>query len=304
MADKWEEVTNRLNRSFSKKLSETDTEIAVHFAEALSNIRGLMSGIYEKYEKDGVLSYADMVKYDRLTKFMAEINSAISFNYRNLYKTIYNALGWTYEETWDLSAWAIEMDAKKKLGYGAASPEQVGAMIANPIAGLTLKDTLEKGRQGIIWRIQAEITQGLARGETYAGMMNRLKPALDGDATKAMRIVRTEGHRVQEGAKIEAAQKADNQGVRMLKTWRTSKDQRVRHTNKADHKMLEGVTIPVDADFVGKTGRGRAPSHMHSAAEDINCRCFLQYTVDRVEKPTYNDIEQLSYSKWRENRNS
>jgi hypothetical protein len=300
--DKWEEVTKRLDRSFAQRLKGTDRDIARQFALTLNRIRALMSELYEKYETNGVLTYAEMAKFDRLTKFMAEVNSLLSFNYRELYKTIYTVLGWTYAETWDLTAWAIETEGKVKLSYGAASAEQIALMLANPVAGLTLKDSLEKARQNIIWTIQQQVTQGLAAGESYKTMMERLKPALDNDATKAMRVVRTEGHRVQEGAKIEAAQKADGQGVRMLKTWRTSKDQRVRHTNKANHRKLEGKTIPVDEDFIGLSGRGKAPSHMHSAAEDINCRCFLQYTVDRVEKPTYNDMEQLSFDKWREER--
>lgn len=302
--DKWEEVQKRIDRSFAQRLTGTDKDIARQFSRSLNQIRAAMSVLYEKYEKDGVLTYSEMAKYDRLTNFLTEVNSLLTFNYRELYKVVYEVLGWTYAESWDLTAWAIETDAKAKLGYGSASADQIAAMLNNPVRGLTLKESLEKARQNIIWTIQQQVTQGLAAGETYRAMMDRLKPALDNDATKAMRVVRTEGHRVQEGAKIEAAQKADGQGVRMLKTWRTSKDQRVRHTSKANHRKLEGKTIPVDEDFIGISGRGKAPSHLHAAAEDINCRCFLQYTVDRVEKATYNDIEQLSFDKWRQERQS
>lgn len=300
----WEEWQTRVNRSLGQLLQQSDRAVGKQFAATLGEIRAMVAVLYEKYSTGGVLTYADMVKYDRLTKFMAEVDSLMRFNYKGIYKTIYDALGFTYSDTWDLTAWAIETDAKAKLGYGTASAEQVAAMMANPVAGLTLKQTLEKARQNIIWQIQAEVSQGLAKGETYRTMMERIKPALDGDATKAMRVVRTEGHRVTEAAKIDASTHADKQGVKMLKTWRTSKDQRVRHTSAADHRKLEGVTLPVTEDFQQGRGRGPGPGQMHSAAHDINCRCFLQYTVDRVEKPAYNGIESLDFDKWRQLRQS
>lgn len=304
MAGNLEEAEKRINRSLGQRLTGADREIAKRFAKALNEVRALMAELYEKYSRDGVLNYADMVKFDRLNKFLTEVDSLMTYNYRDIYKIVYDVLGWTYEDAWDLSAWAIETDAKAKLGYGVASADTVGAMLANPVSGLTLKETLQKSRQMIIWKIQQEVTQGLAKGETYRTMMERLKPALDNDAAKAMRIVRTEGHRVTESAKHDAAKHADKQGVRMLKTWRSSNDSRVRHTPKADHRKLDGVTLPVEQDFQQGRGKGPAPGQMHSAAHDINCRCWLKYTVDRVEKVQYDDLEQLGFDKWRQERQS
>lgn len=298
---KWEEQESRINRSLGQMLKATDRAIGRRFAQTLNIIRGMIGELYEKYESGGTLTLAEMVKYDRLNNFLTEIDALMGANYRDIYKTIYDALGWTYIESFDLTAWAIEVDAKVKLGYTTtATATSMEAMLKNPISGLTLKQSLQKARQSIVWTIQQEVTQGLSKGESYRTMMERLKPALDNDAAKAMRVVRTEAHRVTEGAKIDAATHADERGVRMLKTWRTSKDQRVRHTNKADHRKLEGVTLPVDEDFEQGNGKGAGPGQMHSAAHDINCRCFLQYTVDRVEKKQYDNMEMLGFDKWRQ----
>lgn len=304
MPDNMEEAEKRINRSIGQRLQGTDRVVAKRFAQALTDVRSAMAALFEKHSTGGVLTYADMVKFDRLNKFLVEINSVMTHSYKDIYKAVYEALGWTYTDAWDLQAWAIETESKAKLGYTAASAstEAAALMLANPVTGLVLKDTLEKSRQAIIWTIKQEVTQGLVKGETYRTMMERLKPALDNDAAKAMRIVRTEGHRVQEAAKIDAATHADKQGVRMLKTWRSSKDQRVRHNSKADHRKLDGVTLPMDKDFQQGRGKGAGPGQMHSAAHDINCRCFLQYTVDRVEKKQYDDLEQLGFDKWRQER--
>lgn len=302
--DNWDEWISRINRSIGQKLSGADRDVAKVFARTLAEVRQKIAYMYEKYSRDGTLTYGEMAKYERLQKFLDEIDTLMTFNYRDVYKIVYEALGYTYAETWDLTAWAIETDAKAKLGYGVVSAETVSAMLANPVAGLTLKQTLQKNRQAIVWTIQQEVTQGLSRGDTYYKMMNRVKPVLDNDATKAMRVVRTEGHRVMESAKLDAAAHADKQGVIMVKTWMSSRDQRVRHTSKADHRKLDGVTIPVDEDFRQGSGRGPCPGQMGSAAHDVNCRCWAKYGIARVEKTQYDNLEQLGFDQWRKERQS
>lgn len=280
-----DEIEKQINRSIGQQLDGTEREVGKRFAKTLNEIRAMLSELYEKYSQDGRLSYADMVKYDRLNKFMEKIDTLMTVNYNNVYSAVYRALGWTYQETWDLMTWSIENTAEKELGREVATPETIEAMINNPVKGLTLKETLEKYRTDIIYRIKANVVQGLAKGETYKTMMERLKPALDNDATKAMRIVRTEGHRVQEAAKVEATQTAGKHGVVMTKTWNSSHDERVRHTSDANHRKLDGVTIPVDEDFKQGRGKGKAPGSMGDSSHDINCRCFLTYSVQEVKKP-------------------
>jgi hypothetical protein len=137
-------------------------------------------------------------------------------------------------------------------------------------------------------------------------MSDRIKPALEGDTTKSWRVVRTETHRVQEGGKHDAVAAADNSGIKMNKTWRTVRDSRVRRRprDKADHKMLDGVTLPADGIFKGVKGSGPAPGHLGAAEEDINCRCFLTYSIDKVKRVPYNNIETATFDKWRQERRS
>ena len=96
-----------------------------------------------------------------------------------------------------------------------------------------MNERLERNRKKIIHTIQTEITQGLVRNETYGMMAKRLKKTLEGDAVKAMRIVRTEAHRVQEKAKHDAAEHANNSGVVMVKKWNNRMDERSRPAHRA-----------------------------------------------------------------------
>ena len=93
----------------------------------------------------------------------------------------------------------------------------------------------------------------------------------DGDITRAKTLIDSEFHRVYNTALFEGAKES---GAR-TKTWVTVGDDKVRDT----HYYLEGVTIPIDAEFITYTGdRALYPSGFESAEENANCRCILDFS--------------------------
>ena len=207
-------------------------------------------------------------------------------------------LGESYLDGYYLTAWAVETDTLSRLSYSAVRPEVITAMIENPISGLTLSQRLEKNRANIIYTIQQEITQGLVQGETYKQMAKRIKGALENDTVKAMRIVRTEAHRVVESGKHDAAEHAHRNGVIMLKEWNSMHDQRVRDR----HKHLDGTKIPVDEEFKIGNDRAKAPGLFARPENSINCRCFLTYSVERIEKVDAKELEGMAFEQWKKER--
>lgn len=290
-----------LNRRIGQMIRAGERDVARQYARTLAEIRKLMADLYERYEVDGKLTWADMQKYDRYKKFMKEVNFLLNTQYREIARMMPKIIGNVYQEGYYLTAYGVEQAALAKLNYAAVKPEVMAAMVNNPVAGLTLAATLERNRVNIIHTIQQEVTQGLVKGETYSGMAKRLKSSLEGDAVKAMRIVRTEGHRVQESAKHDAVEHAEKNGVVMAKTWNSSEDERVRK-GKANHRKLNNKTIPIDEDFDDGLGRGKAPGQLGAAGSDINCRCFLTYEVIRVEKPQHKELEGYTFEQWKKER--
>lgn len=60
------------------------------------------------------------------------------------------------------------------------------------------------------------------------------------------------------------------------KTWHTMNDGRVRDT----HTYLEGVTIPISAEFYTYDGdHAPYPSMFQNASNNVNCRCYLTYEI-------------------------
>lgn len=102
-------------------------------------------------------------------------------------------------------------------------------------------------------------------------LYDRLRGYYDtGDAESIKTVLDTEAHRMwMEGAEDRA--KDSGAGT---KTWVTVGDNKVRD----NHRYLEGVTIPADADFYTPDGDiGKAPGMFGTAKNNANCRCILKY---------------------------
>lgn len=290
---------NKLIEQFANKLvKQSEREIVKRYAALLTEIRLELAKLYEKYEIDGKLTYAEMAKYDRLRKFIEYIDYLLTVAYKDMKKTVYDVLAMLYEEGYYYTAWAIETDTLSRLAYSAVPASTITAMIENPITGLTLSQRLEKNRASIIYTIQQEVTQGLVKGETYKQMATRLKTALEGDTVKAMRIVRTEAHRVVESSKHDAAEHAHKNGVIMVKEWNSMQDQRVRDR----HEKLDGVKIPVDEEFKIGSDRAKVPGLFSLPQNSINCRCYLSFSVERIEKVDAKELEGMVFETWKKER--
>jgi SPP1 gp7 family putative phage head morphogenesis protein len=293
-----DKINELIEKLVNKLVKMGEREIVKRYALLLSEIRQELAKLYEKYEIGGKLTYAEMAKYDRLRKFIDYIDHLLTVAYKDVKKTIYDVLAMLYEEGYYYIAWAIETDTLSRLAYSAVPAETIKAMIENPITGLTLSQRLEKNRAAIVYTIQQEVTQGLVQGETYKQMAKRIKGALENDVTKAMRIVRTEAHRVVESSKHDAAEHAHKNGVIMVKEWNSMQDQRVRDR----HEKLDGVKIPVDEDFKIGTDRAKAPGLFLRPENSINCRCFLSYSVERIEKVDAKELEGMAFEQWKKER--
>ena len=91
-----------------------------------------------------------------------------------------------------------------------------------------------------------------------------------GDEADIMRIVETETTR---DGNTAADDTAIANGAK-TKTWRTMEDDRVRDT----HAYLFGTSVPIDSDFYTYDGdHARAPGLFSDPANNINCRCELEY---------------------------
>ncbi len=119
-------------------------------------------------------------------------------------------------------------------------------------------------------------------GKTFADRV--LEYALLDDVEGIRTVAETEYHRVYNTAADQTARSAPGQ---VSKRWRTVGDDIVRET----HRYLEGVEVPLDAEFYTYDGDHAAfPGGFTQARNNVNCRCIVTYT--RGREATQNNSQE------------
>jgi SPP1 gp7 family putative phage head morphogenesis protein len=265
----------RLQEQIDKVVANKEKGIIADYKAALDELRNLMAVTYAKYETAGVLLFSEMAKYSRSAKLDKEIQGILTELGKKNAKSTRDVMKLVYTESFDRTKNLVEIATDRKIP-GIIKDGVLEQALENPVKGLKLSRTLEKNRVNIIYTIQQTVEQGLKNGETYGQMAGRLKESLENDVPKALRVVRTETHRVMEQGKHDSLGNAQAAGIELVKIWVSSRDERVR----ASHASMDGVTVDYDEDFVNPFtgGKGPGPGMMGVAADDINCRCI--FTID------------------------
>lgn len=141
--------------------------------------------------------------------------------------------------------------------------------------------------------IRAELSRGVANGSTWneiAGKISRgMNSPFNRSIRRALLISRTEGHRIQQKAALDAQYRAKESGADILKQWCATLDDRTRDT----HQKLDGQIREVDEDFEVDGMNAPCPGEFGDPAEDCNCRCCLlqraRWALDEDELETLKD---------------
>ena len=283
----------QLRKTEAHRSVTAEAELRRMYKRLLKETKQFLAEEYYELAKDGKLTYEILRAHSRDARLLAEVEQRLNGLSPAVTREIQQTVEGMYKVAYDGMVEAVQKskDAKELKenlrGLRGVSPETIKAAVENPIAGLTLSDTLEKNRKNIIWNIKREIGVGLTLGDRYETMAKRIAKSLDGDYKKAIRIVRTETGRVREAGHLAAAKDInsalDNGSTdyRMVKTWKSMKDGKVRDT----HSPMNGITVAMDEYFILPSGvKTLAPKQSGVASEDINCRCFVKYDLMNSEE--------------------
>ena len=118
-------------------------------------------------------------------------------------------------------------------------------------------------------RIMAEVSRGISTGKSYAQVAKGLENQSRIGFNRAVRIARTEGHRIQCTAAMDAMEAAKERGADVLKQWDSTLDGRTRDS----HAMVDGEIRELDKKFSNGLMFAGDPNGV--AGEVINCRCAV-----------------------------
>lgn len=137
--------------------------------------------------------------------------------------------------------------------------------------------------------VRAELSRGIANGSSWneigAQLSKNMKHTPFQKAiNNSIRIARTEGHRIQCKATMDAQQKAKSKGANIVKQWDSTLDSRTRPS----HKRVDGQIRELDEEF--SNGLRYPSDPKGKASEVINCRCALlqraKWALDEEELNT------------------
>lgn len=122
--------------------------------------------------------------------------------------------------------------------------------------------------------VRAQISRGIAGGSTWNQMAQELAKNMVNSPFQtaqynAMRIARTEGHRIQQQSQYDAMVKAKEHGADVVKEWNATLDARTR----PDHMSLDGQIREIDQPFTLGSLKAQYPGEFGRPEQDIHCRC-------------------------------
>jgi len=301
------DLLKKANTNAEKLIARQEKELVKAYRRALDEIKKLIAKMYEKYGDD--VNYSDMVAYNRLTNLEQQIAGELKKLTNENIKTTTNTIKDIYSQQFYRTGFAFEQSLGARLGFGLLNPDVIKASVLNSLDRITWPDRMKDHAQTFLKQIQSELTQGLIQGEGYGKISKRIIDKTGINAGKVIRIVRTEGHRVQSAGSLVAYDKtlsaADRLGLKTVKVWVATLDNRTRDSHAAmDTKEAneEGIfTLPsgVTAEAPGLSG---------VAEEDINCRCttvmqFKDFPPQfRKDNETKKIIEYQSYEDWKKKK--
>lgn len=119
--------------------------------------------------------------------------------------------------------------------------------------------------------IAAEVTRGIASGYSWHDTAAGIARQGNVSAYNAMRIARTEGHRIACEAQMDGCQEAKAAGADVVKQWSAAHGERTRE----HHRQLDGQLREIDQPFEVAGIRVQYPGNFGRPEEDIHCRCAL-----------------------------
>ena len=133
-------------------------------------------------------------------------------------------------------------------------------------------------------RIANNVSRGIATSDSYANIARNVASTSNVGFNRAMRIARTEGHRVQVEAASDAQYAAKKAGADIVKQWNAALDGRTRES----HARVDGEIRELDEKF--SNGLKYPGDSAGGAAEVVNCRCALlqraKWALDEDELET------------------
>ena len=261
-------------------LAAVKSEMAGDYAALLRDLKFAVANAHEAYAEAGSLNYVEMQRYNRIKKYRSDLDKIVQAKSKPIYLRMNQGLEDVSQSTFTGSLAAIGEIANANIGR-ELSADEIQKILQKPWEGVTLEERIGLRRTDLGSRVKSRAVQGLIRGETYEDTAKGLRDVVLKDYAHTGRMAEDLGHQFQSDATQQSFDEAQDQGIRITKTWVTAGDNKVRD----DHAALDGQTVGADEQFEIPDGPNRGmradgPGLFGIPEEDYNCRCYIVAGID------------------------
>ena len=288
-------------------------ELTKAYQKALQDINVKIADLLGRNDIENLKTIIYQVQYQRALK--KQISAYLDILHGELVETISDYLIRCYEDGWIGNLFDLQ-GQNIPLLIGINQEHVIKAINTNSKLSKSLYDSIDI--DDLKKTIQSELSRGISQSYTYSQIAKNIDNASKISLSNAMRIARTEGHRITQESIYNNQTEAKKRGCEIKRQWDSTLDKFTR----PHHQRLDGQIVGVDEPFVIESTGDTAmyPGDFGVAHEDINCRCtvvqvaqweldnpseFTKYDGDAREIQNFKSIEdyekfKAEFWKWGE----
>ena len=244
------------------------------YKKALDDVNDRLAALKGRAETENLQSVIYQIQYQEALK--KQINGILDTLNGDQFSTISEYLAKSYESGFVGAMYDIHGQGVPLI-FPIDQDQVVQAVTLDSKLSKPLYNKLGEDVNLLKKRVANNISRGIAQGQSYSDIAKNIAVGMVGNYARmnggalynAMRITRTEAHRISQQAAYDALKKAKDNGADVVKQWDATLDKRTRPS----HARVDGEIRELDEPFSNGLMKPGDPNGR--AAEVINCRCQL-----------------------------
>lgn len=290
-----EDVIAQLKSTYGQALRDCEAKIRELSMRADLEPENIQSIIYQKQYQEAIKAQLDGALANLQSDSYATVSDYLTRSYQNGY------LGSMYDMQGQGIPLVMPIDQEAV----------TGAVLLDSQLSTSLYDRMGEDVKAIKKAVRQEVSRGIAQGMTWSNIASNLARNMKHTPfqkayNNSIRIARTEGHRIQNRAALDAQKRAIDRGAEVVKQWNAVLDGRTR----SEHRELDGQIREVGEMFEIAGYKAEAPGLFGDPSQDCNCRCCLDQRarwalncgivkMDNFSKETVAFESPEEYAEWK-----
>lgn len=260
------------------------------YDDALAQINGKIEQLLGRQDAD-LPHVIYQVEYQKMLK--TQVQAILENLQTNEFETVSSYLTASYNEGFLGSLYSMQKQGVPLI-FPIDQEQVVQAIQHETKLSDSLYAELGKDIKDLSKKIAGEISRGISSGQGYGEIARNIASYSNIPLNNAMRIARTESHRIQCKSAYDAQVKAKSKGADVVKEWNAFYDGKTR----PHHRKLDGQIREIEKPFEVAGFKPMYPGDFGDPAEDCNCRCALlqraRWELDDEETQYLGNVSEMT----------